>query len=104
MAAWALGHFVLALPAASVAADSRAGNQRAASGRGESADEGTGETNRRIQARECVREKGRRVVLIRSPRVLNLKHETSVEGMYVTGAPISACYRPLLPPPCYAPP
>ncbi len=78
------------LPTAGVAADSRTGNQRAASGRGESANERTGETNGRIQVRGWVREKGRRVVLVRSPRVLNLKHETGVESVHVAGAPISA--------------
>src|SRR4029077_15872737 len=78
------------LPAAGVATNLRTGNQRAASGRGESADETTGETNRRIQVRGWVSEKSRRVVLIRGPRVLNLKHETGVESMYVAGAPIPA--------------
>src|SRR5207244_245038 len=71
-----LGNVRDVLPAAGVAVDSRTGNQRASSGRSESADERTGETNRRIQVRGWVREKGCRVVLIRGPRVLNLKHET----------------------------
>ncbi len=77
------------LTPARVAVDSWAGNQRVSPRRGESANETTGKTNRRIQVRGCVGEKGRRVVLIRGPRVLNLKHEARIESMYVTGAPIS---------------
>ena len=62
--------------AAGVAVDSRTGNQGVSSGRGKSTNETTGKTNRSIQVRWGVREKSRRVVLVRSTRVLNLKHET----------------------------
>ncbi len=34
--------------------------------------------------------------MVRDARVLNLKHETGVENMHVTGAPVSAGNRPLL--------
>src|SRR5260370_8585275 len=78
------------LPTAGVAANSGTGNQRVSSSGGESADETTGETNRRIQVRGWVREEGRRVVLVRGPRVLNLKHEAGIESVYPTGSPISA--------------
>src|SRR5260370_33882566 len=71
------------------AVNSWAGSHRVSPRRGESANETTGKPNRRIQVRGCLGEKGRRVVLIRGPRVLNLKHEARIESMYVTGAPIS---------------
>src|SRR5258708_38704779 len=78
------------LTAVGVATDSGTGNQGTASCRRESTDETAGETNRCIQIRGWVREKRRRVVLVRGPGILNLKPEAGVKSMDPTGAPISA--------------